>query len=207
MPDGLADLLHEAAVLHTFVAFIEEYCKEQERSQTYVDASGLFFEYVEKLAAGIKQELGSEVDRATQFPARLPVLRRKILTLKYYLRLLHALIKPAADAHTLTIPAPLIDLASQQLQLVEGMKNSSVVILLTPEFMYFHRPHTDIKDQARFVESFIPMASFPPSLGSSSSRTLRDRAFSLILRYIMKLVISCTRNSQTLTLPKTTSSL
>jgi hypothetical protein len=81
------------------------------------------------------------------------------------LRLLHALIKPAADAHTLTIPAPLIDLAAQQLQKVEGMKGSSVVILLTPEFMYFQRPHTDIKDQARFVESFIPNASFPPKLG------------------------------------------
>jgi len=36
MPDGLADLLHEAAVLHKLVDFIEEYCREQKRSQTYV---------------------------------------------------------------------------------------------------------------------------------------------------------------------------
>src|SRR6266436_7066774 len=113
MPSGLADLLHDAAVLHRFVDFIEEYCREQERSQTYVDASGLFFRYVEELAAGIKEELGNEINRATRFPSRLPVLRRNILTLKYYLRLLHALIKPAAAVHTLTFPAPLIDLASQ----------------------------------------------------------------------------------------------
>ncbi|SRR5713101_831682 len=165
MPDGLADFLHDAAVLHRFVDFIEEYCREQERSQTYVDASGLFFQYVEKLAAGIKQGLGKDVDRATQFPARLPILRRNMLTLKYYLRLLHALIKPAADAHTLTIPAPLIKLASQQLQRVEGMKNSKVVILLTPEFMYFQRPHTHVKEQARLVETFIPQAIFPAKLG------------------------------------------
>ncbi len=165
MPSGLADLLHDAAVLHRFVDFIEEYCKEQERSQTYVDASGLFFQYVEKLAAGIKQELGREIERAQRFPSRLPILRSNIWTLKNYLRLLHALIKPAADAHTLTIPAPLIELASHQLQQVERMKNSCVVILLTSEFMYFQRPHTDIKDQARIVETFIPKASFPPKLG------------------------------------------
>jgi hypothetical protein len=165
MPAGLADLLHDAAALHRFVDFIEEYCKEQERSQTYVDASGLFFQYVEKLASGIKQELVKEIDRATRFPARLPVLRRNILTLKYYLRLLHTLIKPAADAHTLTIPGPLIDLASRQLQGVEGMRNSKIVILLTPEFMYFQRPHTHVKEQAQLVQTFIPQATFPPKLG------------------------------------------
>jgi hypothetical protein len=170
MSAGLADLVHDAAVLHGFVDFLEEYCKEQERSQTYIDASGLFFRYVERLATGIKRELRNEVGRATRLPAtrvptRLPVLRRNLLTLKYYLRLLHALIKPAADAHTLTIPAPLIDLASQQLQGVEGMKNSKIVILLTPEFMYFQRPHTHIKEQARIVRTFIPKSTFPAKLG------------------------------------------
>lgn len=165
MPAGLADLLHDAAVLHRFVDFIEEYCKEQERSQTYVDASGLFFKYVENLSTSIKEELEKEIDRATRFPERLPLLRSKLWTIKNYLRLLHALIKPAADAHTLSIPAPLIDLASQQLQLVEGMRNSSIVILLTSEFMYFQRPHTDIKDQGHILESFIPRVSFPPKLG------------------------------------------
>jgi hypothetical protein len=45
------------------------------------------------------------------------------------------------------------------------MKGSSVVILLTSEFMYFQRPHTDIKHQARIIESFIPRAIFPPKLG------------------------------------------
>ena len=31
--------------------------------------------------------------------------------------------------------------------------------------MYFQRPHTEIKDQGRIVESFIPRAVFPPKLG------------------------------------------
>jgi hypothetical protein len=141
----LADLLHDSAVLHRFVDFIGEYCKEQERSQTYVDASELFFEYVEDLAEGIKQQLSSEIKRAKRFPSRIPILRSNIWTLKNYLRLLHALIKPVADAHTLTIPAPLVELASSQLQRTEGMSNSRIAVLLTSEFMYFQRPHTDIK--------------------------------------------------------------
>jgi hypothetical protein len=165
MPTGLEELLHDAAVLHGFVDFLEEYCREQERSQTYVDASGLFFHYVEELADGIKKELGREISLATRFPARLPILRRNTLTLKHYLSLLHALIKPATDAHTLTIPAPLIDLASMQLQRVEGMRNSEIVILLTPEFMYLQRPHTYVKEQARLVETIIPQAKFPDRLG------------------------------------------
>jgi hypothetical protein len=165
MPAGLADLVHDAAVLHRFVDFIEEYCKEQERSQTYPDASGLFFQYVKDFAGGIKVELGKEIERANRFPARVSILRRNILTLKYYLRLLHALLKPAADAHTLTTPAPLIDLATQHLHGVERMRNSKIVILLTPEFMYFQRPHTHVKEQARLVEAFIPQAVFPSELG------------------------------------------
>lgn len=165
MPAGLADLLHDAAVLHRFVEFIEEYCKEQERSQIYADASGSFFQYVETLAAGIKYHLKTQIKRARKFPERLPLVRANIFALKNYLRRLHALIKPAADAHTLTIPAPLIELASKQLQKVQRMTGSRIVILLTSEFMYFQRPHTDIKDQAQLVQSFIPSASFPSKLG------------------------------------------
>jgi hypothetical protein len=165
MPAGIADLLHDSAVLHKFAESIEQYCGEQKRSQTYVDASGKFFEYVEHLAAGIKLGLKSEVEHAKRVPHRLPVLQRKMLTLKYYLRLLHTLIKPAADAHTLSIPAPLIELASQQLQQVQGMRDSQIVILLTPALMYFQRPHTEVKEQARIVQTFVSGAVFPSKLG------------------------------------------
>jgi|SRR5580658_7101064 hypothetical protein len=165
MPTGLVDVLHDASVLHRFVDFIGEYCRQQTRSQTYVGSAAVFFRYVEQLAAGIQDELRREIERATKRTPRLATLRRNMRTYRGYLRLLHALIKPAADAHSLTIPGPLVDLASQQLQKVAGMANSRLLILLTPEFMYFQRPHTDIKSQAREIEGFIPSASFPPKLG------------------------------------------
>ena len=165
MPAGLTDLLHDATVIHRLVDFMDEYCRGQERSQTYADASGEFFKYVENLSAGIKQELTSQVRRANRFPNRLPFLRSNMWTLKNYLRMLHVLIKPAADAHALSTPAPLVDLATDQLQSVRSMRGSRVVVLLTSEFMYFQRPHTEIKDQARIIEGFIPNANFPHKLG------------------------------------------
>jgi hypothetical protein len=118
MPDGLADVLHEASVLYRFADFIGEYCKQQKRSQTYVGSAGVFFQYIEDLTAGIQEEL----ERATQSLQRLPTLRRNMRTFKGYLRLLHTLIKPAAEAHSLTIPGPLIELASEQLQRIVGME-------------------------------------------------------------------------------------
>jgi hypothetical protein len=170
MQAGLEALLHDAVVLHRFADFIEEYCKEQERSQRYVDASGHFFKYAETLAREIKIELRGWVERAGRFPpeiaaSRVATLRRNMLTFKGYLRLLHTLIKPAADAHTLSIPAPLINLACDQLHRIEGMKKSSIVVLLTPELMYFQRPHTHVKQQAASVKKLGPRATFPEKLG------------------------------------------
>lgn len=170
MQAGLASLVHDASVLYRFADFIEEYCKEQERSQRYIDASGDFFRYAEKVARGIKLKLRDDIERASHFPStiaasRIATLRRNVLTLKDYLRVLHTHIKPAADAHTLSIPAPLVNLACDQLQQIEGMEHSRIVVLLTPQLMYFQRPHTHVKRQAARVQSFIPQAQFPAKLG------------------------------------------
>jgi hypothetical protein len=165
MSTDLADLLHDTTVLHRFVDFLEGYCKEHESSKTYPDSSGEFFGYVRRLSAGIKEQLPRQIRLARKFPHRLPTLRSGILALKQYLRILHALVKPATDAHALTIPAPLIDLASEQLRAVDAMSGTQVVVLLASELMYFQWPHTQIKLQATLVQEFIPRAVLPPKLG------------------------------------------
>jgi hypothetical protein len=170
MQDGLTGLLHEAAVTYRFADFLEEYCKEQERSQKYIDASGEFFRYAENLGRGIKTRITDDTKRANSFPktiaaARILTVQRNVRTFKAYLRLIHTLIKPTADAHTLTIPTPLVRLACSQLDEIEGMQGAKVVVLLTPQLMYFQRPHTHVKRQAASVEKFIPDARFPDKLG------------------------------------------
>lgn len=45
------------------------------------------------------------------------------------------------------------------------MRGASVVALLTPRLMYLQRPHTEVKDQARNLEGFMPHPKFPSKLG------------------------------------------
>lgn len=72
MQAGIDGFYHDAAVLHRFVEFVEGYCAEQERSQTYVDASGRFFKYTQKLAAQIRKTLCAKVK-----PERIAMRRRQ----------------------------------------------------------------------------------------------------------------------------------
>jgi hypothetical protein len=165
MPAGLDELLHNAAVLFRFADFIEEYCREQARSQRYVDASGEFFRYAGAFASAVKKYVRRNVELAGRFHKRVETIRPHLVGLSKYLQLLHTVIKPAADAHTLSIPAPLIKLATDTLELVKGIGASKVVVLLTPHFMYLQRPHTPFRDEARRAERIIPEAAFPEKLG------------------------------------------
>jgi hypothetical protein len=136
MHDAIDALLHDAASLHRLVDFIHRYCKEQRTSQTYVDATGVhFFDYIDGLATGTKEFL--RVSTQSALPHRAVVIRTSFLSVKNYWRVLHTFIKPPADAHTLKIPSPLLNLAAEQVQKVPGMQDANVVVLLTPELMYF----------------------------------------------------------------------
>jgi hypothetical protein len=163
MHDAIDALLHDAASLHRLVDFIHQYCNEQKTSQTYVDATDEFFGYIDRLATGTKEFL--RVSTQSVLPHRADVIRTSFLSVKNYWRVLHTFIKPAADAHTLKIPSPLLNLAAEQVRQVPGMQCASVVVLLTPELMYFQMPHSGIKETATNLSAIIPNASFPPSLG------------------------------------------
>lgn len=163
MYDAIDALLHDAASLHSLVDFIHHYCNEQKTSQTYVDATVAFFDYIDRLANGTKEFLRTSTQSA--LPQRADVIRTSLLSVKNYWRVLHTFIKPAADAHTLKIPSPLLKLTAEQVQKVPGMQDAKVVVLLTPELMYFQMPHSGIKDAATNLSPIIPNAPFPPNLG------------------------------------------
>src|ERR1035441_2992116 len=169
MHDAIDALLHDAASLHRLVDFIHQYCNEQKSSQTYVDATDEYFGYIDRLATGTKEFL--RVSTQSVLPHRADVIRTSFLSVKNYWRVLHTFIKPAADAHTLKIPSPLLNLAAEQVRQVPGMQGASVVVLLTPELMYFRLPHSGIKETATNLSAIIPNASFPPrSLSENSGR-------------------------------------
>jgi hypothetical protein len=75
-------------------------------------------------------------------------------------RTLHTYIKPATDAHTLNLPVPLIQMATEDLKRIPGIGETALVVLLTPELMYYHNtPQSQFRRDRVFVE--VPYSQGP----------------------------------------------
>jgi hypothetical protein len=165
MPSGLEQLLHDAAALHRFVEGIHQFCSQQRSAQTYIRPTTDFFAYLEQLAQATKGYICQLATTTDLSPGGITLARKDLQHIKSYWRILHAFIKPAADAHVLQLPTPLINFAASQFKTIEGMSGSEVVVLLTPELMYFQTPHTELKQTASDLAQIIPEAKFPEGLG------------------------------------------
>jgi len=138
MQSPLEALRHEAASLYRLVDFIATHLQEQESTYTYLESTKNFFAHIRRLAKKTEDDLNKTVQNAKIKPNRIEKLYRPAVTIftdKW--TTLHTFIKPATDAHTLSIPGPLISLAEQSLQRIPGFDNCTIVVLLTPELMYF----------------------------------------------------------------------
>jgi hypothetical protein len=115
MPDDpLGGLLDESASLWHVVHSIERHVSQKLASHTYTGATDKFFGYIQDLAKGTKDLLSSNAREATLSDVRRS--RLEVATLRRYWLLLHELIQPAGEAHSLSAPAILIELAADQLQ-------------------------------------------------------------------------------------------
>jgi hypothetical protein len=127
MQSSLDGFLHEATVVYRLVSFVEQFCIEQQSGQTYVSATTKFFGRVLGLTHLTKKGLSALTLDANRRAAEVhdPELdddwyadkRGRLVTIKGFWKVLHRYLKPAADAHTLKIPAPLIEFATKQLQI------------------------------------------------------------------------------------------
>lgn len=157
MQGSLAGLQHEAASVYRLVDFIERFCREQSSTRSYVSATAKFLDLVIALAKGTKQYIlrtaseakkraGAGTER-TQFFETWIINERGVLhTIKGSWTIIHKYLKPAADAHALQVPIPLVKLAERQIRSVQGMSGAVVAVLLTPELNYFQTPHTRFKN-------------------------------------------------------------
>jgi len=144
----LEGFLHDAAALHRFVQSVCEFCEEQERSQTYLPAGRRFFSDVRKLGEQTLAHLQRVVDRARK-SQRTKERRQKLVLIKACWREIHRFAKPAADAHTLKIPVPLLDVLEAQVSALRGWPKDGIVILLSPHLNYFQHSHGDLRDLTR----------------------------------------------------------
>jgi hypothetical protein len=168
MQGSLAGLLHEAASVYRLVEFIQRFCREQESSRSYVPATRLFFTQVISLAESTKRHLvktAAEANKRSEGKGSrwdeswLTNERASLHTIKGAWNVIHRYLKPAADAHALQVPVPLVKLAECQLESVEGMQGASIAVLLTPELNYFQTSHTRLK---KTIDTLRDAANAPP---------------------------------------------
>lgn len=174
MQGSLAGLQHEAASVYRLVDFIEHFCHEQSSTRSYVSATTKFLGLVIALAEDTKQYIlraTSEAKRRaeagtgrTQFFERWLINERGVLhTIKGSWTIIHKYLKPAAEAHALQVPVPLVKLAERQIRSVQGMSDAVVAVLLTPELNYFQTPHTRFQNAVNTLKQATNGPALPAS--------------------------------------------
>src|SRR5438552_129308 len=138
MQSPIEVLRHEAASLYRLVDFIAAHLREQESTHTYLDSTKTFFAHIGRLAKETEKDLRKTTQNAEVKPNRIQNLYRPRVTIfADQWVTLHTFVKPAADAHTLSVPGALINLAERHLKGISGFEDCEIVVLLTPELMYF----------------------------------------------------------------------
>lgn len=69
------------------------------------------------------------------------------------------------DAHTLTLPIPLVQLAGAILKTIPALSTTELVVLHTSALMYYQTPYGSIRDTAIRLLTRIPEATFPTRFG------------------------------------------
>jgi len=152
MPSVQDGLIHEATSLLALVDAIELFVEEHQSQFTYNTDTSEFFKHIRTLAGLTKKRLVEILEEAGRPNSDQVQLLREIAEEKDHWKVRHTYVKPAADAHTLNLPAPLIKMASEHLGRVQNA-DAQVVVLLTPETMYFHnRARGSIGDKRAFLE-------------------------------------------------------
>jgi len=161
MQDAQGSLIHEATSLFRLVESIDRFVGEHGNLYAYTSATRRFFRLIHEHSEGAKKEISAIIQQAAVTPG--PLASRytgQLLIMKGRWKTLHTYITPATDAHTLKIPVPLIQMATEDLHLIPGMQDAAIVALLTPELMYYqNNPRAHLSPDLLFVE--IPYSQGP----------------------------------------------
>jgi hypothetical protein len=166
MPSPQNSLIHEATSVFRLVESIDRYVAEHENLFAYTDATQDFFSDVHTGAAATKRSVAELIRKLSQTPGQAELRhQRELLIHKGHWRTLHTYIKPATDAHTLNLPLPLIRMATDDLRSTPGMSEIAIVVLLTPELMFYHNmPQSRFGRERVFVE--VPYSQGPSFFAS-----------------------------------------
>lgn len=162
MAGDLNSVRRDAAALYNLAEQFQESCTRRESGQSYPEPAETFLAYCEAAAERTNAFL-DQIDLSTERDRQ--VSQGKLQVLKAFWRQLHSYVKPVIDAHRLATPYPLLDLATNRLNMVAGLNGSRFITLLAPELMYFQSPHTSLKTVANQIALMLNCPEFPEKLG------------------------------------------
>jgi len=159
------EIRHDTASLYRFINSVCASCDSREAGRTYPPASDDLLAYIRELGDCTRLFLET-------FPATVPLdssynfYRQKLLTLRSCWFELHQYIKPTADAHTLSLPGPLIEGLLRRFRQLPGFADSRFAVFHIEKLNYLQVVASGVRAIAGQMASIIPNApSFPSNLG------------------------------------------
>jgi hypothetical protein len=139
MQSSQDSLIHEATSLFRLVDSIDRFVAEHEDLFSYTEATQALFSHIHGQAEETRGLASEIVENHVQAQGEPEVRYRRtdLIIQRNRWRTLHTYIKPATDAHSLNQPAPSIKMATDDLRRVPGLGDAYIVVLLTPELMYY----------------------------------------------------------------------
>lgn len=166
MSSNVSGALLDAAAVCRLTQSISEFCAQQLLHHQYVGASPVFFEHTRAVADGVLQFLHKLELSENRSARRIKAERLKLGTIKAYWSSIHELLKPAADAHTLSVPIPLVEALTDLCADIPSIKHAQITVLLSEQLNYFQSQHTGLKEVYSKLRTVLPgLPSFPVGLG------------------------------------------
>jgi hypothetical protein len=166
MSDELEDIVRDVASLHQFIGSI---CKRRDETErTHRAATVTFLEYIRDLGENAQSFLQRFVQRVIETPDDLGLARferQGLTTIRDFWSSLHELVRPADDAHTLSIPVAFIEFLERPLSKISGLEACDLVISHTSVLNYFFHPRADLRYYAQRYEAIVGGSpAFPKKL-------------------------------------------
>jgi hypothetical protein len=167
--DQVDAVRHDASSLYKFIDSVVLPCAVKTHF-SYTSPSREFFEFISGLGNATKNhvaDLSRELDAAL-FAANsndFNLRAQELATLRYSWFELHEFIKPAADAHTLQSPVPLVAVMTARLRNLPGFEKVRFAIVHTSDVNYFQLHSNYVRQLATQISMIVSAApGFPEDL-------------------------------------------
>jgi len=166
MSRELKNLVRDAASLDQFIGSI--YKRRDEPERAHREATVKLLKYIRELGENAQTFLQGFVQRVGETsadPGLMRFERQGLTTIRDFWNTLHELVRPAEDAHTLSIPVAFVEFLERSLSEIPKLEDCDVVISHTSVLNYFFHPRADLRYDAQRYEAIIGGSpAFPKKL-------------------------------------------